>query len=208
MQELPSPELSSSWRPSSLAADPALEKARLRQHFRQLRQRLDRSLISQKIVAHLASCPQLLAAKTILAYVAFGSEVDLGSLFALFPEKQWGIPRCLPQRQMQWHRYQPAELVPNCWGLLEPSPGSTVIDPGKADLILVPALVCDRWGRRLGYGGGYYDRFLAALPDPSVPKWGILPQACLLEQPLPQDPWDQRLDGIQTEERFYETGIP
>jgi 5-formyltetrahydrofolate cyclo-ligase len=149
-----------------------------------------------------------LAAKTILAYVAFGSEVDLGSLFALFPEKQWGIPRCLPRRQMQWHRYQPAELVPNCWGLLEPFPGSTVIDPGKADLILVPALACDRWGRRLGYGGGYYDCFLAALPDPSVPKWGIVPQACLLEQPLPQDPWDQRLDGIQTEERFYETGIP
>ena len=188
--------------------DPASEKSQLRQHFRQVRQGLDRSLISQKVVAHLASCPQLLAAKTILAYVAFGSEVDLGSLFVLFPEKQWGIPRCLPQRQMQWHRYGSAELIPNRRGLLEPSPHSKTLDPTEADLILVPALACDRWGRRLGYGGGYYDRFLAALPDPSVPKWGILPQACLLEQPLPQDPWDQRLDGIQTEERFYETGIP
>jgi len=72
--------------------DPASEKSQLRQHFRQVRQGLDRSLISQKVVAHLASCPQLLAAKTILAYVAFGSEVDLGSLFVLFPEKQWGDP--------------------------------------------------------------------------------------------------------------------
>ncbi len=208
MQELPSPELSSSWRPSSLAADPALEKARLRQHFRQLRQRLDRSLISQKIVAHLASCPQLLAAKTILAYVAFGSEVDLGSLFAALPEKRWGIPRCLPQQQMQWHLYNSAELVVNRWGLQEPLASSEVIDPNAADLILVPALACDRWGGRLGYGGGYYDRFLGSLQKCVIPRWGIIPQACLLESPLPQDDWDQRLDGIQTEDGFYRTGIP
>lgn len=200
--------LSPSVRPNFPPEAPSAEKARLRQHFRQLRQGLDRSLINQKIVAHLASHPQLLAAKTILAYVAFGSEVDLGSLFAALPEKRWGIPRCLPQRQLRWHRYHPAELVPNRWGLLEPSPESEVIDPSEADLILVPALACDRWGGRLGYGAGYYDRFLASLPDPSLPKWGIVPQACLLEQPLPQDPWDQRLDGIQTEEGFYPARNP
>jgi 5-formyltetrahydrofolate cyclo-ligase len=202
VQQLSLPQL------PAATADPASAKAYLRQHFRQLRQGLDRALISQKIVAHLASCPQILAAKAILAYVAFGSEVDLGSLFVLFPEKQWGIPRCLPQRQLRWHRYNPAELVPNRWGLLEPSPTSPVVDPGEADLILVPALACDRWGRRLGYGGGYYDWFLASLPNPTVPKWGIVPQACLLEQPLPCDPWDQRLDGIQTEEGFYPARNP
>lgn len=200
--------LSPSVEPNFPPEAPSAEKARLRQHFRQVRQGLERSLIEQKIVAHLASHPQLLAARTILAYAAFGSEVDLGSLFALFPEKRWGIPRCLPQRQLGWHRYHPAELVPNRWGLPEPSPTSEVIDPAEAELILVPALACDRWGRRLGYGGGYYDRFLASLPDPGVPKWGIVPQACLLRQPLPQDPWDQRLDGIQTEEGFYPAGDP
>ncbi len=200
--------LSPSVRPNFPPEAPSAEKARLRQHFRQLRQGLDRSLINQKIVAHLASHPQLLAAKTILAYVAFGSEVDLGSLFAALPEKRWGIPRCLPQRQLRWHRYHPAKLVPNRWGLLEPSPESEVIEPSEADLILVPALACDRWGGRLGYGAGYYDRFLASLPDPGLPKWGIVPQACLLEQPLPQDPWDQRLDGIQTEEGFYPARNP
>ncbi|MEN9222271.1 MAG: 5-formyltetrahydrofolate cyclo-ligase [Thermostichus sp. BF3_bins_97] len=182
-----------------------LEKAQLRKHFRQVRQGLDGAALSQRISAHLAHHPCLLEAKTILAYVAFGSEVDLGSLFAALPEKRWGIPRCLPQQQMQWHRYHPAELVPNRRGLLEPLASSEVIDPNAADLILVPALACDLWGGRLGYGGGYYDRFFQ---NRSTPRWGIIPQVCLLQQPLPQDPWDQRLDGIQTENGFYRTGIP
>ncbi len=189
-------------------ADPGLEKARLRQHFRQVRQRLDGVVLGQRISAHLAHNPRLLEAKTILAYVAFGSEVDLGSLFAALPAKRWGIPRCLPQQQMQWHLYNSAELVANRWGLQEPLASSEVIDPREADLILVPALACDRWGGRLGYGGGYYDRFLGSLHKCVIPRWGIIPQACLLESPLPQDDWDQRLDGIQTEDGFYRTGIP
>ncbi|MCF2970454.1 5-formyltetrahydrofolate cyclo-ligase [Synechococcus sp. Nb3U1] len=184
---------------------PVLEKTQLRQHFRQVRHGLDRILLSEQICAHLAHNPRLLAAKTILAYVAFGSEVNLGSLFEALPEKHWGIPRCLPQRQMQWHRYRPEALVRNHFGLPEPAPSSEVLDPDAADLILVPALACDLLGGRLGYGGGYYDRFLQ---NRLTPKWGIVPQACLLGDPLPQDDWDQRLDGIQTENGFYWTGIP
>ncbi|MCJ2543290.1 5-formyltetrahydrofolate cyclo-ligase [Thermostichus vulcanus] len=199
MQGAPSPAVQPN------LGEPISEKARLRQHFRQVRQGLDTGILSQKISAHLARNPYLLEAKTILAYVAFGSEVDLGSLFAALPEKRWGIPRCLPHRQMQWHRYNPEALVRNRFGLLEPAPSSEVLDPDAADLILVPALACDRVGGRLGYGGGYYDRFLQ---NRLTPKWGIVPQACLLEDPLPQDDWDQRLDGIQTENRFYRTGIP
>ncbi|MEN9230928.1 MAG: 5-formyltetrahydrofolate cyclo-ligase [Thermostichus sp. DG02_5_bins_236] len=194
--------------PDDLPGDPAnfsLEKARLRHHFRQLRQGLDGIRLGESISAHLARHPDLLAARTILAYVAFGSEVDLAPLFAALPEKRWGIPRCLPQRQMQWHRYNPEELVRNRFGLLEPAPGAEGIDPEAADLILVPALACDRQGGRLGYGGGYYDRFLQ---NRSTPKWGIVPQTCLVEKPLPQEDWDQRLDGIQTEQGFYRTGIP
>ncbi|MGQ9838168.1 MAG: 5-formyltetrahydrofolate cyclo-ligase [Cyanobacteriota bacterium] len=185
--------------------DQSLEKRRLRQYFRQVRQGLDSISLGKVISAHLASNATLLQANTILAYVAFDAEVDLAPLFAALPEKRWGIPRCLPQRQMQWYRYNPKELVPNRFGLLEPSTCSEVLDPDSADLILVPALACDRMGGRLGYGGGYYDRFLQ---NRLTPKWGIVPQACLLQDPLPQDDWDQRLDGIQTENGFYRTGIP
>jgi 5-formyltetrahydrofolate cyclo-ligase len=207
VQGSPSSPLSPAVQPDSPPqhTDPSLEKARLRQHLRQVRQELDGVVLGQRISAHLAHNPRLLEAKTILAYVAFGSEVDLGSLFAALPEKRWGIPRCLPQRQMQWHRYNPEDLVHTRFGLLEPTACSEVLDPDTADLILVPALACDRMGGRLGYGGGYYDRFLQ---NRLTPKWGIIPQACLLESPLPQDDWDQRLDGIQTEDGFYRTGIP
>ncbi|NJK72370.1 MAG: 5-formyltetrahydrofolate cyclo-ligase, partial [Synechococcaceae cyanobacterium SM2_3_60] len=66
------------------------------------------------------------------------------------------------------------------------------------DLVLVPAIAIDHHGTRLGFGGGYYDRYLATLPE-SVLRIGIVPMACLSAQPLPRDPWDVPLHGYVTE---------
>jgi 5-formyltetrahydrofolate cyclo-ligase len=185
-----------------------LPKARLRRHFRQVRQGVDRSLVEQKIVAHLASQPRLLAAKTILAYVAFGSEVDLGSLFALFPEKRWGIPRCLPQRQLRWHRYHPAELVPNRWGLLEPSPSSEVIDPAEAELILVPALACDRWGRRLAMAAAITTAFWPRCRIPACPSGALSRRPAYWSSLCLRIPGISAWTGSRPRRGFTGRGIP
>ncbi|MGI4832196.1 MAG: 5-formyltetrahydrofolate cyclo-ligase [Janthinobacterium lividum] len=53
-------------------------------------------------------------------------------------------------------------LLPNRWGIEEPVPGLAVeVTPRQLDAVLVPLLYCDRQGQRVGYGGGFYDRFLA-----------------------------------------------
>jgi 5-formyltetrahydrofolate cyclo-ligase len=154
--------------------------------------------ISATICDLLTTQIRIQEARIILAYLSFGSEVDLRDLCRAFPEKTWGMPRCLPDYTLSWHQYDPKspETVPNRWGISEPYAEDPALDPAQADLILVPALACDRWGHRLGYGAGFYDRFLQQVQIPSL---GVIPQACFLSDPLPRDRWDIPLQAVVTE---------
>lgn len=89
-------------------------------------------------------------------------------------------------------------LQPNEWGVLEPTTGRSV-DPNEADLILVPALAASPDGHRVGYGAGYYDRFLHQL-DHAVPTICAVYSACVTRK-IPADAHDVRMDAIVTEER-------
>ncbi len=64
------------------------------------------------------------------------------------------------------------------------------------DLILVPALGFDRDGNRLGLGGGWYDRFVAQ--QPQAQKIGVAYAWALVEDGIPVEPWDMKLDGVVT----------
>ncbi|MDX2270854.1 MAG: 5-formyltetrahydrofolate cyclo-ligase [Cyanobacteriota bacterium] len=177
-------------------AQPPADKAQLRSYFRQLRHHLPLADLSEKIVHHLRSYPPLLQAEVVLAYLALPDEINLSSLFWQMPDKIWGIPRCLPGRELAWHGWHPEQMEQNRYGIWQPLPTTPQVDPSMADLVLVPTLAADPWGQRLGYGGGYYDRFLSRHP---LLTCGILPQACFSLQPLPRDPWDHPLDQMITE---------
>ncbi len=72
-------------------------------------------------------------------------------------------------------------LVTNCWGILEPAPEpATEVLPAQLDAVLVPLLACDQRGHRVGYGGGFYDRFLAQC-RPGAKFIGL---SLLAEEPL------------------------
>lgn len=91
-------------------------------------------------------------------------------------------------------------LVLNAWGIPEPE-GALPVDPAAAQLIFVPLLAFDRQGHRVGYGKGFYDRFLANMPDSAV-KIGLS-----FFEPVERigdtNTFDVRLDYCITPERVY-----
>jgi 5-formyltetrahydrofolate cyclo-ligase len=149
-------------------------------------------------IRSLALCSHLATVLTnhnqvVLAYRAFRQEPDLRTLFETVP-CTWAIPRTV-DRALVWHRYDPERLTIGKFGIQEPQPDCPAIAPSEAALVLVPALGCDHQGFRLGYGGGYYDRFLARY---SLPTLGICFSEFVFPE-LPRDAWDQPLGGIVTE---------
>ena len=86
------------------------------------------------------------------------------------------------------------ELAPNKWGVLEPISVKSVA-AGEIDLVLVPLLAGDEKGNRLGYGKGFYDRFLS---QTACPKLGLIFHDFILPK-VPVDKFDVQLDGFITE---------
>ena len=107
------------------------------------------------------------------------------------------LPRMLPGRQMEARLYDPERpMVQAELGVWEPDSGCPLVKREDMDLILVPALCYDRQGCRLGFGGGYYDRWLAG---DSTPRVGLCRRAVLQER-VPAEPHDSRVDVLLTEE--------
>lgn len=104
--------------------------------------------------------------ETVITYVSTPIEVDTRSLitYSIKLGKKVAVPRCVPNtREMEFYYINSLdELSPGSFGVDEPCPERSefVIDFSKS-ICIVPALSYDRYGYRLGYGGGYYDRFLS-----------------------------------------------
>ena len=152
---------------------------------------------SDRLCSVLLGCPLFARARRILTYASVKNEPDLSPLLAL-PGRRWGLPRCAGDA-LHWHWWQPgAALLPGAYGIPEPEAASQRCNPPEVDLILIPAVACDRAGYRLGYGGGYYDRLLSQADWRHCQTLGVTFAAtCLTE--LPRDPWDLPLDGVCTE---------
>ncbi|ACK73061.1 5-formyltetrahydrofolate cyclo-ligase [Gloeothece citriformis PCC 7424] len=178
-------------------------KAQLRKQLLQTRRSLPQTIWqekSDKICDNLQSLPLFIQAKTVLAYISFRQEPNLSPLFSL--NYQWGFPRCV-EKSLVWHLWQfgdPLQL--GIYGIQEPLANAPQINPTEVDLILVPAVACDRWGYRLGYGGGFYDRMLGFPQWQNIPKIGIVFDFAFLPQ-LPVDPWDLPLNGVCTETECF-----
>ena len=78
------------------------------------------------------------------------------------------VPRTYPQGRMEFVEYDPDILEKTRFGLLEPNEQGKVVDKAEIDLIHVPGLVFQSKGYRIGYGGGYYDRYLADFAGKTV----------------------------------------
>lgn len=160
------------------------------------------------IARHFLSAVPLPPESSIAGYAAIGSEADPAELLRQLDAA--GHVCSLPavetrQAPLVFRRWRPGErLVPGDHGTRAPAPGAPLCHPG---ILLVPLLAFDGAGRRLGYGGGYYDRTLAALraSGSAVLAVGVAFSA-QEAQDLPEDDFDQRLDWIVTEKEARRFG--
>lgn len=183
--------------------NPLLEKNQLRRQLLAKRQSMPIEqwrLFSQTLCQQLLDSSLWEPAQTVLAYMAFKQEPDLSWLFLQGSNREWGLSRCVGQH-LVWHRCNPLNsqmLQTGKYGILEPYPDCPELLSTDIDLIIVPAVACDRNGYRLGYGGGYYDRLLASPAWSAIPTIGIVFAQNLFDQ-LPTEPWDQPLQAVCTE---------
>lgn len=156
---------------------------------------------SDRLCNHLITSPWFQKAETILSYWPVRQEPDLTPLLLDYP-KRWGLPRCVGN-ELDWHSWQPGDrFIKGRYGLQEPDATAPTLAAHEVDLILVPAVGCDRAGYRIGYGGGYYDRLLSQPEWCNIPTLGITFEFAIIEQ-FPHDEWDQSLSGVCTEAGFF-----
>ncbi|MCR4759133.1 MAG: 5-formyltetrahydrofolate cyclo-ligase [Oscillospiraceae bacterium] len=159
--------------------------------------------IAEAVLQH----PVYQAAKQVFAYVSMPHEVGTGRILeaVLADGKLLGLPVCEPDCcGMQFYRLKAlSELKAGAYRIpVPPVSGDRLLVPDENTLVIVPMLAFDAEGYRLGAGGGYYDRFLAANPVQTV---GICYADCRLTQ-LPHDDYDRKLSCCVTEQKtedFY-----
>ncbi len=177
------------------------------------RERQTRAAIHRKssiIQQQLLTMQEVKAAKHIFTYLNFRSEVETRHLVtALLAEKKTvSVPLCdTKKRFMEAVRIEKREqLAPGAWGIPEPLPEvarTGKVAPLSIDVIIMPGAVFDFRGGRFGYGGGFYDRFVAHIPR----AWRIAVAFELqLASWLPLKDHDQLVDFIVTERRIIPTG--
>lgn len=183
-----------------------MDKTRLRERIIVQRLSLDAQEVERKsraIVGRLMGLAVFRRATTIFCYVAFRNEVETRGFIqeSLAAGKRVAVP--LVDRANR--RLLPIEIVglddlaPGTWGIPEPKPGTgRAVDPRSIDLAVVPGVAFDRWGNRVGYGGGFYDRFLPGLRPGS---WAVgLAYRFQIVEDLAPDPTDVPVHCVVTEE--------
>jgi 5-formyltetrahydrofolate cyclo-ligase len=163
----------------------------------------ERSRLSAAICARAAAIPEVVAARTVLAFASFRSELDTTAFtaWALDAGKALCLPRVLGPRRMAAFRVaDPShDLLPGAWGISEPREGLPEVAPAEIDVVLVPGSAFDESGRRCGYGGGFYDNYLP-LTRPGTP-WIALAFEAQLVSPFVCEPHDLEVSVIVTERR-------
>jgi 5-formyltetrahydrofolate cyclo-ligase len=137
--------------------------------------------------------------RTVLAFWAFGSELPTGLLIDDLLRD--GRTVCLPriaEAELEARTYRPGDpVIEVSFGAREPAAGR-IVEPEELDAVLVPAVAFDVAGYRVGYGGGYYDRFLARV-RPDALRIGIGLAVQRVER-VPRGRFDLPVDLLVTEE--------
>ena len=175
------------------------DKKSLRAEYKAVRDSIDAdirknqdAIIFQKVI----ELKEYKRANTIFVYVSFGSEVETKRFIEriISDGKYAVIPKC-DTKSHTMHTFKIdslSQLKKGAYGIEEPCEDCVEVLKEHIDLVVVPGLCFDLKGNRLGYGGGYYDRFLADFKGFTV---GLSYNECIADI-VPADEYDCRLDLI------------
>lgn len=171
-------------------------KAGLREQYKRLRRNMPREIqdaYDETIARRVAALWQYKRCRMLLTYVSTAIEVDTRRIIDARPGRRQaggGAPRVPGTRDMEFYLIRGLdELEPGTFGVLEPRPDpARLVKDFSSGLCLIPALCYDWHGYRLGYGKGYYDRFMANFGRHMV---GICYSECVRRK-LPHGRFDRR----------------
>lgn len=186
------------------------EKQQLRQTIRRLSAQLSpryRAAADDAIARCVLSLPEYREAGTVFCFVSAGREIDTRPILerTLSDGKTLCVPLCVGPGIMEMRAiWDLKELVPGSYGILEPPADSPAVSLDQIDLAVIPCVTCSREGRRLGRGGGYYDRFLAHYRGAAV----LVCRERLLRAEIPVGIHDYPVPWVVTEAGLFEDGTP
>lgn len=173
------------------------DKQKLRKYCKSVRNGLDTDLLSKKIIDNLFSLDEFQKTLNVFSYISFGKEVDTTQILRL-KEKNIFVPK-LKKQEMIMCQYDENNLEKNKFGISEPR-DERIQKPQKNDIIIIPALAVDREYNRLGYGGGYYDRYLKNTNSILI----VLGYEKLIFNKIPTENHDIKFNILITENQVYD----
>lgn len=157
---------------------------------------------SLKIAQKVFELKEYDEAKVIFIYSGTSNEVDTSIIIreALSKGKRVALPKIISLGLMEAREIRSMDdTVPEKHGILEPGPGSREIPTEEIDLALIPCLAFRKDGYRIGYGGGFYDRFLSKGRFHKI----IIAFDKMSCDDIPTDDHDQKADAVLTECAYY-----
>ena len=150
---------------------------------------------------YVTTLPEYEQAGTIFCYVGTKLEINTVPILktALEQGKRVGVPLCVAKGIMEVRQIRKlSDLKVGSYNILEPQAGSELIKPDEIDLGLIPCCTCNEKGQRLGYGGGYYDRYLSQ----SGFTRAVLCRSRIMQADIPMVDYDMTMDVV-----ISETGV-
>jgi 5-formyltetrahydrofolate cyclo-ligase len=157
-----------------------------------------RETMATQVADRFLALPEVQVARTVMVFSSFGSELSMEPLIDALSARDVlvGLPK-IAADALEVRAFRPGDpTTVTSFGALEPSDGAP-IDPHAIDVVVTPAVAYDRMGRRVGYGGGFYDRFLPRT-RPDTVRVGIGAPVQLVDEDLPAGAFDLRVHVIVT----------
>lgn len=177
------------------------QKQKIRREIMERMAEMDRDYCheaDQAIFKYITEMPEYLQAEGIFCFAGKETEIDTAPVIedALARGKVVCLPRCVGRGIMEACRIQGlGDLKPGHYGILEPGEEEEALLPEEIGFAVVPCLSCSSKGVRLGYGGGYYDRFLAKTKAFKA----VICREKLVREDIPAEDHDVEMDAVVSE---------